>query len=99
MRFEVKKVLPLAALLAIAFAGSAAAQYEQLCRFNGTPYREGARVCSNGLEVLCSNGNWQNIDGKRCGERGKYLNPDEYFVVQDPLVVVPAPLPPPGRLP
>lgn len=73
------------------------AQYSQACRFNGEPYREGARVCSNGLEVLCSNGNWQNIDGKRCGDRGKYLNPDEYFVVQDPLVIVPAPLPPPGN--
>ncbi len=71
------------------------AQYPQRCRFEGESYREGARVCSNGLEVLCSNGTWQNLDGKRCDDRGRYLNPDEHFIVQDPIVVVPAPLPPP----
>ncbi len=72
------------------------AQYQQLCRLDGEAYREGARVCSNGLEVLCSSGNWQNINGKRCRERGEYLNPGEHYIVQDPIVVVPAPLPPPG---
>ena len=73
----------------------ARAQYAQECRFEGRPYREGARVCSGGLELLCSAGTWQNLDGKRCSDRGAYLNPDEHFVVQDPLVIVPAPLPPP----
>lgn len=88
---------PLAALAFFAAALPATAQYQQECRRDGQVYREGARVCSNGLEVLCSNGTWQNIDGKRCSERGRYLNPDEYFVVQDPVVIVPAPLPPPSQ--
>lgn len=64
------------------------------CRFQGRGYREGARVCSNGLEVLCSNGSWQNLDGKRCRDRGAYLNPGEAYVVQDPVILVPEPLPP-----
>jgi len=85
----------LAIVLVLATTGPSLAQYAQLCRFEGEAYREGARVCSNGLEVLCSNGNWQNLDGKRCEDRGTYLNPDEFYVVQDPIIAVPAPLPPP----
>jgi hypothetical protein len=83
-------------MLVVLGATPGRAQEAQVCRFEGTAYREGARLCSNGLEVLCSNGTWQNLDGKRCDEAGAYLNPDQYFVVQDPLVVVPEPLSPPA---
>ncbi len=82
--------------LVLLLSGPAHAQYAQDCRHEGRAYRENARICSGGLELLCSGGTWQNLEGKRCSDRGAYLNPDEYFVVQDPIVAVPAPLPPPG---
>jgi len=61
----------------------------QICRREGREYREGARVCSNDLVLLCINGDWQNLDGERCSRPGAYLNPDQYYIVQDPILEIP----------
>ena len=69
---------------------------QQECRNNGAIYPEGARICSNNLTLLCVNGEWQNLDGARCSDPGTYLNPDQAYIVQDPVIEVPEPLPPPS---
>ena len=85
----------------LGLAAPALAQYDlaQLCRRDGQAYREGARVCSSGLVLLCVNGGWQNLDGERCSKPGAYLNPGQYYIVPDPVIEIPAPLPPPRGAP
>ena len=58
------------------------------CRLNGRVYPQGAYVCQRGLRQHCVNGSWQNLDGARCGKNGQYLNPGQYYIVQDPVIIV-----------
>lgn len=52
------------------------ANAQQTCSLEGRLYPENAVVCSRGLELVCSNGVWQNNDGRRCDSRdGSYLSP------------------------
>lgn len=52
------------------------AKAQQTCSLEGRPYPENAVVCSRGLELVCSNGVWQNNEGRRCDSRdGSYLSP------------------------
>jgi hypothetical protein len=84
-------------LVLVVLALPAAAQ--EGCRQDGALYREGARLCVRGLVQLCVNGNWQNLDGERCDDDGRYLNPGHYEIAPDAVIEVPEPLPPPDWRP
>lgn len=66
---------PNAALVFLLLA-SATARAQQSCQLEGRSYPENAVVCSRGLQIVCVNGTWQNLEGARCDVRdGSYLTP------------------------
>lgn len=60
------RVMMVATALWLGGAGAAVAQ-DQGCNYEGRHYEEGAAVCQAGLKQNCVNGQWQMLDGERCG--------------------------------
>jgi len=61
-----------AALLLCATSTAAGAS----CLLDGREYPEDATVCSSGLVLFCTNGTWQNNEGRRCdAPSGAYVGP------------------------
>lgn len=70
--------------LALALPGSAGAEASS-CMLDGREYPENSYVCSGGLQLYCSNGTWQTVNGARCDEpTGSYLGPRRPFEEKNP---------------
>lgn len=65
--------------LVLALPSSAGAEGAS-CMLDGREYPENTYVCSGGLQLYCSNGTWQTVDGARCdAPSGSYLGPRRPF--------------------